>query len=321
VILSAGAVQSPHLLELSGIGDASILTPLGIHTLVNLPGVGTNLQDHIYVPSQFVAVNNITTFDKLRYNQTFYNEQLAQYNKDHTGFLTGTDSSLTFIPSNASVWPRSEISSLVSELQQVLQDKSLSPLKKAQYQIQLGWIKSSNVAQAEIIAQSSALLNGANNTNYLGILAGLMHPLSRGTIHVTSANPLTPPAIDPQYLSYDYDLQTLRVANQITVALSKQAPISGLLTAQQLPDPSVTDKAGQESFVRTSFATGDHLSGTAPMASRALGGVVDSSLKVYGTSNVRVVDASIIPLIVGTHLQSTVYAIGEKAADIIKRGA
>lgn len=319
VILSAGTVQTPQLLELSGIGDKNILGPLGIQTLVDLPGVGTNLQDHIFVPSQFVALSNITTFDKLRYNQTFFAEQTAIYQHNHTGFLTATDSALVFIPSNASVWPRQEITSLIASVNDVLKNSSLTPLQKQQYQIQLGWLENSNVPQTEIIASSAGLFNPANNTNYLAMLAGLLHPLSRGTIHINSRDPLAHPTIDPKYLTFDFDLQTLRVSTQLTLDAANQAPVSNLLTAQQLPAPNMTDKTDFENYVRQNFETGDHLSGTSPMASRSLGGVVDTSLKVYGTSNLRVVDASIMPLQIGAHLQGTVYAISEKAADIIKQ--
>jgi choline dehydrogenase-like flavoprotein len=142
------------------------------------------------------------------------------------------------------------------------------------------------------------------------------------------------------------DLQTLRAATDISLAVAKQAPLSDLLTSQQYPPANLTYKSEKETFVflhtlqrrcpnptpsyiRTTFSTGGHLAGkkkylrvkvgvfissagTAAMASRSLGGVVDSSLKVYGTSNLRVVDASVLPLLVGAHLQATVYAISER---------
>jgi len=100
----------------------------------------------------------------------------------------------------------------------------------------------------------------------------------------------------------------------------KHQPIANLLTSQEFPAPDAVDTASLESYVTSTFITGDHLSGTAAMASRSLGGVVDANLRVYGTSNLRVADASIMPLQVGAHLQASVYAIGEKAADIIKSG-
>jgi len=318
VILSAGAVQTPQLLELSGIGDKSVLSPLGIDTLIDLPGVGSNLQDHIFVPSQFVALHNITTFDKLRYNQTFLEEQTEIYEHNHTGFLTTTDASLVFLPANATIWPNQAITSLISSLKNALKSNSLKPLQIKQYQTQLSWLETSNVPQTEIIASSSGLVNPANNTNYLGMLAGNLHPLSRGSIHINSREPLAHPTIDPQYLSFDYDLQILRLSLQLTVEAAKQTPVSKLLIEQQLPPPNATAIKDLENYVRKSFETGQHLVGTAAMACRSLGGVVDSSLKVYGTSNVNIVDASIMPLIVGAHLQGTVYAISEKAADIIR---
>jgi len=139
-------------------------------------------------------------------------------------------------------------------------------------------------------------------------------------LSISSADPFAPPAIEPKYLSYDYDLQNLRAAVDISLSVAKQSPLADLLTSQQFPAANLTRKSEKETYIRTSFSTGGHLAGTAAMASRSLDGVVDSSLKVYGTSNLRLVDASIIPILVGAHLQATVYAISERAADIIRRG-
>jgi len=318
VILAAGVVQTPQLLELSGIGDKTILSSLGIDTLVDLPGVGSNLQDHIFTTAQWVALPNITTFDPLRYNATFLEEQTIIYNKNRTGFLNARNSNLVFLSSNHTVFPKSDVQELISELTALLElnNNKLTPLQRAQFDIQLSWLKDGSVPQGEFIGQSNGLINPANNSKYMCITSGLMHPLSRGTIHINSTDPLAHPVIDPNYLSFDYDLISLRSFANISLHVSQRQPIANLLVEQEFPPP----RADLENFVTSSFIPGGHLAGTAPMASRDLGGVVDSNLKVYGTSNLRIVDASIMPLIVGAHLQATVYAVAEKAADIIRSG-
>ncbi|KAJ7142149.1 alcohol oxidase [Mycena crocata] len=316
VILAAGTVQTPQLLELSGIGDEAILSTLGIKTLINLPGVGANLQDHIYTVSQWVTLPNITTFDMLRYNETFVEEQTILYEKTRTGFLNTRDSNVVFLNSNDSVFSTAEVRGLIKDLEASLSGAGLTPLQRAQFEIQLKWLHDGSVPQAELIAKSTGLINPANNTKYLSILSGLMHPLSRGTIHINSTNPLEHPVIDPKYLSFDYDLHSLSSFTSIGVEVAKHQPIASLLVEQQFPPPDTVE--GLENYVTSSFLTGDHLTGTAAMAAKDLGGVVDANLRVYGVSNLRIVDASIMPMIVGAHLQSTVYAIAEKAADIIR---
>ncbi|KAJ7756408.1 alcohol oxidase [Mycena maculata] len=321
VILAAGAVQTPQLLELSGIGDETILSALGIETLVNLPGVGANLQDHIYTVSQWVALPNITTFDILRYNETFLEEQTVLYEKTHTGFLDTRNSNLVFLNSNDTVFPQADVQGLITELRASLAGSGLTPLQRAQFQIQLGWLEDGSVPQAEFIMSSSGLVDPANDTNYMSIVTGLMHPLSRGTIHINSTNPLAHPLIDPSYLSFDYDLHSLSSFTTIAADVATHQPIANLLVDQQLPSSATIESSESlEDFVISTFITGDHLACTAAMASRELGGVVDANLRVYGVSNLRIVDASIMPIIVGAHLQATVYAIAEKAADIISSG-
>ncbi|KAF9445168.1 GMC oxidoreductase [Macrolepiota fuliginosa MF-IS2] len=361
IILAAGAVQTPQLLELSGIGNKTILSSLGIDTLVDLPGVGTNLQDHIYTIAQWVTLPNITTFGATSPQQSGLkssepsarsitlqcdllggtdNYLASPSNSNHTGFLTTRDSNLVFLTSNHTLFPKSDVQELISELTASLESNNneLTPLQRAQFNIQLAWLKDGSVPQGEFIGQSSGLILPANNTKYMCIISGLMASrywwkeqrtnLPLFSIH-SAEEQFTSTAPTPSHtrsliptISHSItvtilpDLKSLKLFANISVQVSQHQPIASLLVEQQSPPPA-TDLG---SFVTSTFITGDHLAGTAPMASRDLGGVVDSNLKVYGTSNLRIVDASIMPLIVGAHLQATVYAIAEKAADIIRRG-
>ncbi|KAF7330981.1 Alcohol oxidase [Mycena venus] len=235
VILSAGAVQTPQLLELSGIGDQKILSRLGIETLVDLPGVGTNLQDHIYTTSQWVTIPNITTFDILRYNATFLEEQTVLYERTHTGFLNTRGNNVVFLNSNDSIFPHSDVQDLIQKLEAALSGTGLTPIQRMQFQIQLEWLQDGSVPQAEFILNSNGMINPANDTKYMCILAGLMHPLSRGTIHINSTDPLAHPVINPDYFSFDYDLQSLSSFTSIGVEVTKHQPIANLLVEQQFP--------------------------------------------------------------------------------------
>ncbi|KAJ5018190.1 Dehydrogenase patE [Colletotrichum sp. SAR 10_99] len=126
----------------------------------------------------------------------------------------------------------------------------------------------------------------------------LMHPLSRGTVSITSPDPFAPPAIDPRKL-----LAT--------------TPIQALGATETLPGTATESDADILSFIKGVTSTEYHYVGTCAMLPKALGGVVDAELKVYGVDGLRVVDASIMPLLPSAHTQATVYAIAEKAADII----
>ena len=147
-------------------------------------------------------------------------------------------------------------------------------------------------------------------------------PFSRGSVHIGSSDGLQAPRIDPKFMLIDYDLD-------VSVAVGKQAqqfwatsPVSALVTGQLQPDamtlpPNASD-AQWRAFVAASFGTNTHPLGTASMMARELGGVVDSTLKVYGTRNLRVVDASVLPLQISGHLSATLYAVAERAAEFIK---
>ena len=153
------------------------------------------------------------------------------------------------------------------------------------------------------------------------MLTVLEHPLSRGSVHLVSADPTVYPAIDPNYLSHPLDLFVLSQAMLHLQQVARTAPLSTHLKDDghafqpgfyELNDDNV------EAFVRNSFACEYHPIGTCAMGPRDEGGVVNERMVVHGTSNLRVVDASIFPLQVRGNLASLVYAVAERAADFIK---
>jgi hypothetical protein len=263
----------------------------------------------------------------------------------HTGFLNTRNSNLAFLTSNETIFPQSSIQELISELTASLEstNNELTPLQRAQFDIQLAWLKDGSVPQGEFIGQSNGLVNPANDTKYLSIISGLMHPLSRGTIasvatpiaakvtdhetrnmqHINTTDPLAHPVIDPKYLSFDYGtpawipMQRFNLTNFVQIFyrfvcllipafkypninlsqiywLSKSFPRLSLMRQNWISEKILfllPTKAYDafHSFVISSFIvsywpcltrslnqlslqTGDHLAGTAAMASRDLGG-------------------------------------------------
>ncbi|CAE6538799.1 unnamed protein product [Rhizoctonia solani] len=324
VILSAGTLLTPQLLELSGIGNPKILEKYGIKTLVDLPGVGENYQDHMDAPITYELKPGASkqNTDELRNNATFAAAAAAQYNKTHDGILSHTDSILAFA-SLDSMASSEEITKMREQLDQELSSEELTPLQKASYDIQKEWL-TEKVGWVEVILKSSYAgpVNGVPkaNTTYMSIFMAGQHPFARGYIHINSSNPLAPPQIDPKYFSKSIDMQTLVHSIKFAEKLAKTEPLASMIATRQDPAPEVTSDADIIEFIKANVASVHHPIGTATMAPREVGGVVDVHLKVYGTSNLRVADASIIPLHIATHIQRTVYGIGEKAAKIIKSG-
>ncbi|KAI0922405.1 hypothetical protein AcV7_005945 [Taiwanofungus camphoratus] len=318
VILSTGSIQTPQLLELSGIGNSTILSASGIPTLFNLPSVGENLQEHLFVAVQWLLKPGIETFDIMRNNATFAAEQAALYNATHTGFLTNTDSTVGFIPL-PSIATGDNLTSLLEIFDQEAQQAATLPIQQLQYPIQRSWAAEGNVAFVEFIQWSKGFIAPQPNQSYVTLLGGIVHPMSRGSVHITTNDPLASPAIDMGFLNHDFDASVLLNVLRYMQTIGKTSPFASIVVNQTNPDPAMQTDDDLLEYIRSGSAGGDHPIGTAAMAPLEYGGVVDSTLKVYGTSNLRVVDASIFPLHIAAHTQSTVYAIAEKAAEMIKQ--
>jgi len=187
-----------------------------------------------------------------------------------------------------------------------------------QYKIQ-EWLRKAEVPTLETLLMSKGIVAPADGASYFFLMTGLQHPFSRGSIHIDSTDPFKSPRIDPKYLSHDFDIDALVVGYRLMEKVVGAEPLKDLIEAQSLPPLVLEDDQSVIDFIRATGGTGSHLMGTCALARLELGGVVGNDLKVYGTSNLRVADASIIPLPMACHIQATVFAIGEKAADLIKR--
>jgi len=184
---------------------------------------------------------------------------------------------------------------------------------KAQYDIMHQRL-STDLGQLEIIM---TMLGNNGNRHELGIQVALQHPWSRGSIFITNNDPFTQPAIDPDYFGVGYDIDIMSYGAAFARRLARAEPLNSVMTTESVPGAGTTGDA-LNTFTKTTAGTEYHPLGTCSMLPRNMGGVVDTNLLVYGTSNLRVIDASIMPLQVSAHLMASTYGIAEKGADLIK---
>ncbi|KAI0086848.1 alcohol oxidase [Irpex rosettiformis] len=337
VVLSAGTIQTPQLLELSGslfilnshktfviinntvtgIGNSTLLNSLNVTTLVDLPGVGENLQDHLFAGVEYEVKPGVLTFDWLHNNATFEAQQTELYKANGTGYFAAFDSTLTWLPFELFL-NSTQVSSILNVFDSVpVQNGTLQPL---QHQLQRQWIQQGNVPQVQIILHNAGEVPPLNsNSSYFTAFIGTLHPWARGSVHINTTNPLAHPVINEHYLENDYDVQTILSGVKLLLSLQNVAPLSNIIQARNAPAVNIQSDADLINYIRSGAASSSHPAGTAALGPRAQGGVVGPDLVVYGTTNLRIADASVMPTIVGANLQQTVYAIGEKAAALISQ--
>lgn len=334
VILAAGTLNSPKILELSGIGSTDLLQSLGIDIVIENPNVGENLQDHPMTGISFEAKDRVKTLDGLiRQDPKAIEAAMKAYQIDKSGPFSGASiNAFAFMPV---VQFQSSCGKIA--LHRLLETQSLSRTDSSQ-STEEGFVgsvissadKSSVVyfmvaAQANFGADASDTGNDSqreDTANYITICALLSYPLSRGSVHIRSANTTDKPTIDPKFLSHSMDLELFAYHLQTLETLSTTEPLKSLLKPQglRIPDfaPTRPDLEAAKEYLGRTVTAGWHPVGTCAMRPREKGGVVNERLIVHGSKNLRVVDGSIMPLIPRGNTQSTVYAVAERAADLIK---
>lgn len=319
VILSAGTIQSAQLLELSGVGQKAVLEAAGVKQKVELPGVGENLQDHVRIVNTYQIRDNYTTPDILRLNATYAAEQLALWRQNKTGLYDSTSSGYAYLQWNQIL---NDTSSLVARANSSANASNVIDVKKLQ---NLGDL-SKLVPQVEVLFSDGYLgakgYPAANSSLYgssfFALIGVLQHPLSRGSSHITSANFTVKPRFDPNYLSSSYDLYGVAHIAKFLRKIAQTPPMSYAWTAEYEPGFDVVDSDEDWlSYARSNMASIWHPVGTCAMLPKEDGGVVNAELKVYGVQRLRVVDASIMPALISGHIQSGVYGIAERAAQIV----
>lgn len=329
VILAAGVFNTPKLLELSGVGGEELLKKHGIPVVVNNPGVGENMQDHLMTGVSFEVVEGIMTGDPLM-RQEPEALQMAQslYVEHKAGpFTIGGMQSHAFMPvlDFSDEDGRKRQSELLEKYPPKPEDEEyyniVRSIIETPDECSAAWLMF--LAQANLHeAGTSFVGSDLQPENFASLGCSQSHPFSRGTSHISSADINAIPDIDPRYFSHPADLEIMARHVQTLETLRQTKELSPFFKPdgkRNHPDSfNIKDLEGAKKYVLDTALTTYHTCGTAAMLPRAKGGVVDEKLVVYGTKNLRIVDASIFPLIPRGNILSTVYAVAEKAADVIK---
>ncbi|KFY04700.1 hypothetical protein O988_00580 [Pseudogymnoascus sp. VKM F-3808] len=332
VILAAGVTHSPQILELSGIGNGDLLRSHGIESIVNNPGVGENLQDHGYVSFSYEVADGLPSGDMAQ-DPAVAAAAMAAYQKDGSGPLGMVGLVSAFMP--CLDFPSDERAQLLQMLD-IHSGGEISPGQKKQFDALRQILQDPNEPTAQYIlspfqvlpreAPSSkgvfGLAHGRHPGFFISIGSLLSYPFSRGSVHLASNDPKRSPIIDSGILRHPVHLE-LQARHSIWMEkIAETEPMASILKtggARLHTTERLTDVAKAKELCKELSLSIFHLCGTCAMLPREDGGVVDSKLKVYGTLNVRIVDASLFPLEPRGNLQATVFAVAEKGADIIKQ--
>lgn len=283
VILAAGAVQTPHLLELSGVGDPQALAAAGIATVHALPGVGNNYIDHFctrmnWRVKQPVTLNELTRGWRLGI-------AVGQYFLTRTGILTyGTGLAHGFVKT------RPELET--PDVQYFFMHASYADASK------------------RILDRAPGMTLGVTQ----------LRPQSRGSIHLKSSDPMVPPAIRPNFLSATIDQECIIEGMRIARRVIERPAMDPFRAYEMTPGPDVGTDAQWLEFARRNGQTIYHAVGTCSMG-QGPRTVVDARLKVHGLEGLRVVDASVMPAMVSANTAAAVLMIAEKGADLIQADA
>lgn len=268
VILCGGAINSPQLLLLSGIGAADHLRQFDIPVIADIPGVGQNLQDHPLVSIAYTAINP----EKRDYSLT--SPAYAEYLRSKTGYFAENPPTLG------------------------------------------GFFKT----HAELDVPDLQLYSGyaaVDEPFDVGFFLSLLRPKSRGTLTLRSANPFDYPLLQPNYLAAEDDVRTFVDGIRFVRKLAQTKAFADYIKAEVAPGIDIQSDAELAEYIRETVGTTWHFSCTCKMGIDPLA-VVNPQLQVYGVENLRVVDASIMPDVIGGNTNAPTIMIAEKAADMIK---
>ena len=281
VVVSSGSINSPHLLQVSGIGPGAHLKSIGVEVVHELPGVGMNLSDHYATRLSHRLKPGSTSINGLSRGLPLMGE-IAKW-------LTVGNGALTFGVSSAQVFTRSREGLDAPDLQLLFSPASYEQAK----------------------LRTLEKLPGAT------VAVSIARPQSRGTIMAISPDPMERPSIKPSYLAEQSDIEVALAGIRLTRAIFAQPSFAAHSAGEIVPGPGVTGDAGMIEHIRNTGASIFHPVGTCKMGEDPMA-VVDSRLRVRGMTGLRVIDASIMPAVTTGNTNAPTIMIAEKGAAMIR---
>ncbi|KAI9820634.1 MAG: hypothetical protein M1827_005003 [Pycnora praestabilis] len=300
VILAAGALDTPKILLLSGIGPRQHLEEHGIRVIQDLPGIGQNLQDHCFAPLTILQKPGTNERAAFLSDPKAIEAARAQWLKDQTGPLAH------FFCGLGMGWFKSD---------PVFQSEEFKALDTGTKEL----LKRKTIPSYEICTHMPALYTDSYelkpSDTYFSITTFAMNPQSTGEVKLQSADPNAKLLIDPKLMSHPYDRRVAIEAIRHTMELMESPSIKKNMIKYIGAPKSKSDEDIWE-HIRTSLSSSWHMSCTAKMGKpNDPGTCVDNDFRVVGIKNLRVVDMSVTPFVTNNHTQSTAYLIGETAAE------
>ncbi len=286
VILCAGAIGSPQLMQLSGLGPAELVRGHGIEVVADLPAVGRNLQDHLGL-------------------DYLYRSKVKTLNDELRPLLGKLRHGLTYL-----LRRRGPLSLSVNQGGGFFRTRP--ELSRANMQLYFSPVSYTKEDRPKVRALTSP-------DPFPGFLLGIqpLRPTSRGHIDIVSADPAATPAIHPGYLSTDHDISEMLEGVRFIRRLAATAPLADVIDAEIVPGPQVADEAALVEDIRARAGTVFHPVGTCRMGPDPRQDVVDAGLRVHGLQALRVIDASIFPTLTSGNTNAPAIMIGEKGADLV----
>ncbi|KAG8158481.1 hypothetical protein KVR01_011603 [Diaporthe batatas] len=323
---------------MSGAGDCQLLTNHGIEAILDLPGVGENLQDHLDCGVAYEAVDDLETPDNMvtQEPEADARQAMQEYATSRSGPLTSVGIEnyaylviLDRVSAESLGYKR--LGKLLDDtalaasdirataLHSVVQKALLDPKEPSAVHMTM---RSQNPHPVDL-EWSPGSPTGPVPGKFVTLATVLSQPLSLGTTHIQSSNPADELLVDPAYLSHPVDAEIFGAHMLQVEQIAASEPLSSAFLKQPLRrrDPASNfggDLRAAERFARTSRMSMWHPVGTCAMLPLERRGVVDGELRVHGVEGLRVVDASIMPLICNANLQAIVYGVAERAAELIK---
>lgn len=288
VLIAAGSILSPQLLELSGVGNGERLREFGIPVVAHLPAVGENLIDHIQLRCTYETTVPITINDIMR---SFWHRMRfgIQYLVTRKGLLAGTSSTAHAITKTSEALYRPDV-----------------------------MVRIYHISGKDRFSRS--MERGIDPYSGFSIGGFKLHPQSRGFVHIRSADPKEPPRIHPNYLSHTTDQETAVALLRLIRRIARQPALKPYIVKEHRPGTEVSDAAALLEYARDTGQTAWHTVGTCRMGGTQ-DSVVDARLRVYGVEGIRVIDASIMPTIASSNTVAAAIMIGERGADLVLEDA